>query len=270
MMHRLVERGIPVEETDEISKRVSLQTFKVSEKEIREGGFRSDFVTAFVFALLLYMTILLYGVSVQRSVLEDKSSRIVEVILSAARPFHLMLGKIIGVGGVGLTQYAIWTVVAVLGTVYFKGMSPDLANVSLAPLMLVFFVIYFVLGYLLFAAIYAAIGAMVNSEQEAQQAQWPVTSLLIIPIILMQLVVKESDSTASIVLSLIPFFTPILMLMRITLSPPPAWQLALSVILLIGSILVMAAVAARIFRVGILMYGKRPSLPEILRWVRQA
>jgi ABC-2 type transport system permease protein len=140
---------------------------------------------------------------------------------------------------------------------------------SLPSITLIFFVVYFVLGYLLFAAIYAAIGAMVNTDQEAQQMQWPVTSLLIVPIILMQMVLRDPDSSTSIVLSLVPFFTPILMMMRINLSTPPAWQLALSVIVMLGAILAMAAIAARIFRVGILMYGKRPTLPEILRWVRE-
>lgn len=269
MMHRLEERGIAPEETDEISRRVPMKTFKITEKGVREGGFEADFLTGFVFAMMLYMTILLYGISVQRSVLEDKNSRIVEILLSTVKPLQLMLGKIVGVGGVGLTQYAIWAIVAIAGMSYLKGTNPALANMTaLSPLTLTFFIVYFALGYLLFAAIYAAIGAMVNSDQEAQQMQWPVTSLLIIPIVLMTMILKDPDSTASVVLSLVPFFSPILMMLRINTATPPMWQLLLSVVLLLGAILAFAAIAARIFRIGILMYGKRPTLPEIVRWIK--
>ncbi len=271
MMHRLEVRGIPPEETDAISSRIPISTFKLSEKGVREGGFETDFITGFLFAMILYMTILLYGISVQRSVLEDKTSRIVEVLLSTVRPFHLMLGKIVGVGGVGITQYAIWSIVAVAGTAYFKGTNPALANMTMIPpSTLVFFVVYFVLGYFLFSAIYAAIGAMVNSDQEAQQTQMPITMLLVIPIILMQMLIRDPNSTTSVVLSLIPFFTPILMMLRIIVASPPTWQIALSILLMSVTVLACAAVAARIFRVGILMYGKRPTLPEIIRWVKQS
>jgi ABC-2 type transport system permease protein len=269
MMHRLEQRGIAAEETDEIAARVPMRTFKLSEKGAREGGLEADLLTGFVFALMLYMTILLYGISVQRSILEDKNSRIVEILLSTVRPLQLMLGKVIGVGGVGLTQYAIWAAVAVAGSAYVKASNPAFANMAtIAPLTLVFFVVYFVLGYLLYSAIYAAIGAMVNTDQEAQQMQMPVTMLLVIPMIFLQFILKDPDSTTSIVLSLVPFFTPILMMIRLTTATPPMWQLLLSVVIMLGSILACAAIAARIFRIGILMYGKRPTLPEIFRWIR--
>jgi ABC-2 type transport system permease protein len=271
MMQRLAQHGIPPEQTEGISRRVSLKTFKITKEGTKEGGLETDFIGGFVFAMILYMTILLYGVSVQRSVQEDKSSRIVEIILSSTRSLPLMLGKILGVGSVGLTQYAIWSLVAVAGTGYLRATNPALASVATLPTTtLLFVIVYFILGYFLYAAIYAGVGAMVTSEQEAQQLQWPVTSLLIIPIIMMSSVLRDPDGLGSVILSLVPFFSPILMLMRINIHTPPAWQIGLSIVLLLLTILGAAVVAARIFRVGILMYGKRPTLPELARWIRQS
>ena len=223
---RLEARGISNEETRAISRAVSFKLFKLTEEGAREGGIESDFATSYAFALIIYMTVLLYGMAVQRSVIEDKTSRIVEILLSSAKPFQLMLGKILGVGGVGLTQYALWAIVALGGAAYIRGTSPALAGVTaLAPLTLGFFVIYFVLGFLLYAAMYAAIGAIVTTDQEAQQMQWPVTMLIVIPIILMMQVLRDPDGTMSTVFSMIPFFSPIIMLVRINLHTPPAWQI---------------------------------------------
>ncbi|MBD3161280.1 MAG: hypothetical protein GF346_03695 [Candidatus Eisenbacteria bacterium] len=271
MVERLVARGIPAGETDEISRPIPISAFKLTEEGVREGGAEIDWLIGVLFGLILYMTILLYGVSVQRSVIEEKSSRIVEILLVTVRPFQLMLGKIIGVGAVGLTQYAIWFLVASAGSVYLRQTNPAIASATALPAeTLAYFVVYFILGYFLFAAIYAAVGAMVSSEQEAQQTQWPVTILLIIPMILMQLVLRSPSSTESVVLSLVPFFAPILMVIRINIVSPPLWQILASLGLLVLSILFFTAVAARIFRVGILMVGKRPTLPELLRWIRES
>jgi ABC-2 type transport system permease protein len=269
MLTRLEQRGISNDETKAISRAVPFKLFKLTEEGAREGGIESDFATSYAFALIIYMTVLLYGMAVQRSVLEDKTSRIVEILLSSAKPFQLMLGKILGVGGVGLTQYAVWAVVALGGAAYIRATTPSLAGATaLAPLTVGFFVLYFVLGFLLYAAMYAAIGAMVTSDQEAQQMQWPVTMLIVLPIILMMQVMRDPDGTMSTVFSMIPFFSPIIMLVRINLHTPPVWQILASVGILVLSILGLAALAARIFRVGILMYGKRATLPEIVRWVR--
>jgi ABC-2 type transport system permease protein len=271
MMSRLEQRGISIAETKAISRAVPFKLFKLTEEGVREGGIESDFITSYVFAMIIYMTVLLYGMAVQRSVLEDKTSRIVEILLSTTKPFQLMLGKILGVGGVGLTQYAVWAAVALGGAAYIRATTPALAGVTaLAPLTVGFFVVYFVLGFLLYAAIYAAVGAMVTTDQEAQQMQWPVTMLIVLPIILMMQVIRDPDGTMSTICSMIPFFSPIIMLVRINLHTPPMWQILLSVGILILSILALAALAGRIFRVGILMYGKRATLPEIIRWVRQS
>lgn len=271
MVTRLEGRGISADETKAISKAVPFKLYKLTDKGAREGGIESDFATSYGFALVIYMTVLLYGMAVQRSVLEDKTSRIVEILLSSAKPFQLMLGKVLGVGGVGLTQYAIWAVVVLGGAAYIRATNPALAqSTALAPLTVGFFVLYFVLGFLLYAAMYAAIGAMVTSDQEAQQMQWPVTMLIVIPIIMMMQVLRDPDGTTGVVMSMVPFFSPIIMLVRINLHTPPLWQIAASLAILVVSILGLAALAGRIFRVGILMYGKRATLPEIVRWVRES
>jgi len=271
MTTRLVQHGVPAAETEAISKNVPLKIFKLTKEGVREGGFESDFVGMLLFAMILYMTILLYGVQVSRSILEEKNSRIVEILLKSARPFQLMLGKIIGIGAVGVTQYAIWGLAATAGGAFIRGMSPAFAQAtSIPPSMFVFFVVYFLLGYFLYAAIFAAVGAMATSEQEAQQLQWPVTILIIIPIILLTMVMRNPDGPVVTVLSLIPFFSSVMMMMRINLHMPPAWQIGASMVILVASILGMAALSARIFRVGILMYGKRPTLPELMRWIREA
>lgn len=271
MVHRLAQRGVTIDDTEAISRDIRFRSFKVTKDGMREGGFATDIIAGFVLALILYMTLLIYGVSIQRSVLEDKNSRIVEILLTSVRPLPIMLGKILGVGSVGLTQYAIWSLVAIAGTAYIRATSPVLANMTaIPPLSLVFFVVYFLLGYFLYAGLFAAVGAMVTNDQEAQQLNWPVSLLLVVPMLLLQMILRDPDSTASVVLSLVPFFSPVLMLMRINLHTPPAWQLALSVGILLVSVLAVAAIAGRIFRIGILVYGKRPTLPEILRWVRES
>lgn len=269
MMARLERAGVAPGDTDRISRTVPLSIFKLSETGIREGGIEGDYLTSVLLAMILYMTVLLYGMSIQRSVLEDKTSRIVEVLLASVRPFHLMLGKIIGVGSVGITQYAIWALFAMAGATYIKASNPALAQAaSMSPLTLVFFVLYFILGYFLYAGVYAGIGAAVTTEQEGQQAQWPITMLLVLPMLFISQVIRDPDGTLTTVLSLVPFFSPIVMLVRINIHTPPFWQLALSIGLMVAGIVLAAAIAGRIFRVGILMYGKRATLPEIIRWIR--
>jgi ABC-2 type transport system permease protein len=210
-----------------------------------------------------------------RSVLEEKNSRVVEIVLSSMKPFQLMMGKILGIAAVGFTQYAIWAVFGLAATRYSRkivsGMVPADTGFKIPSVpgyIFIYFVVFFILGYFLYATFYAAIGAMVNSEKEAQQLLMPVSMFLIIPILLMTLVLKSPDSSISVVLSIIPFFAPILMLLRICLLLPSAVQIGGAVVLLILSTVVMIWVAAKIYRVGILMYGKRPNFKEIIKWMR--
>lgn len=221
--------------------------------------------------MFIYFALIFYGVYVLRGVLEEKSNRIVEVIVAAVRPFDLMMGKIVGIGAVGITQIAIWLGFALLFS------APQLAGVlmipadnrpSVSPLMLVCFPIYFVLGYFLYATIYAGIGSMFNSEEDAQQMVSTASMFLVIPMVLLGPIMKNPNGTLATVLSLVPFFSPILMYLRIAVQAPPLWQIGLSIVIMIVTIIAMIWLVAKIYRIGILMYGKKPTVPEVLRWLR--
>ena len=223
----------------------------------------------------LYIAILLYAVNVLRGVVQEKTSRVVEIIVSATPPRALMLGKILGVGAVGLIQLGIWAAVALLlfryrgellGMLGMEGGGLDVP--PLGALDVVVILAYFFLGYFFYASLYAAIGAMVSSDQEAQQAQMPVTFLIIIPVLCMQLVADDPRGQAAGILTQIPFSSPVLMPMRYLLGGASPGAVLLSLGILGAAIAVAVVLAARIYRVGILMYGKRPTLRELARWLR--
>ncbi|MBZ5553849.1 MAG: ABC transporter permease [Acidobacteriia bacterium] len=270
---RLRDQGVDPEKIESLTRRAKITLLKVSEAGDREDRGQSFMVT-YVLVMILYTTILVYGITVMRSVIEEKTSRVVEVMLSAVSPSELMAGKIIGVSLVAMTQYLIWAasaaLVSVYGLAFISTLAPNAVSyIPKIPLsVLAFFVMYFILGFVLFAALYAAIGAMVNNDQEAQQVQMPITVLVVIPILMMGLVMRSPDSSAAVSLSLVPFFTPILMFMRITVQMPPVLQILASIAIMLVSIVFFIWLSAKIYRVGILMYGKRPTLPELVRWLR--
>ena len=270
---RLNQEGLDPLQINRLIKRVELKTVKIVKGEEKAGGFVSEYIGTLIFVMILYMTILMYGQSIMRGVIEEKSSRVVEVLLSSVTPFQLMFGKIMGIGAVGLTQYFIWGAVILgiggYGQSFAAQMGSELGQIQLlSPATIFFFIIFFVLGWLLFATMYAAVGAICNTDQEAQQAQFPIIMFLLLPILLMMYIVGNPNSGMTTILSLIPFFTPMLMFMRINLVMPPAWQIILSILMLVVAILLMIKLAAKIFRIGILMYGKRPSLVEIVTWMK--
>ncbi len=271
VQQRLMSRGIAAGDVQELVKPTRLRTVRVSASGEREDRGVS-FITSFFFLMVLYTTLILYGVSVMRGVIEEKTSRIYEVLLSSVKPIELLAGKILGVAAVGLTQYTVWTLLSLLagGGIGLAALRTEIGEISVPGSILCFFALFFLLGFLLYSAMFAALGSMVNSEQEAQQLQILIVQFLIIPVLVAQLIVRNPNGTASTVLSLIPFFTPTLMFLRITVVAPPAWQVALSIVLLAATVLAMLWVAGRIYRVGILMYGKRPTLPELWRWMRAA
>ena len=252
---------------------IELESFQVTVSgESKKKGFSEAYVGTFAFVMILYFALLFYGVAVMRGILEEKSNRIIEVLLGSLSPDQLMTGKIIGIGLVGLTQMAIY--VASAAFLRLTAAASPMAGAwsgaldTISPAKMAYFFLFFVLGYFLYTSLFAAVGAVCNSEQEAQNLQSPLIMCLAIPMIATFFFVTNPDSTPAVIVSLIPLFTPMVMFMRITVVTPPFWQIALSIVLLMGTVYLFFRGVARIFRIGVLMYGKRPTLPEILRWAR--
>jgi ABC-2 type transport system permease protein len=266
--YRLNQRGLDHEEIKKLTKSINLKTIKIVKGQEKESGFVQDYMVTMVFVVILYMTILLYGITIARGVIEEKSNRVIEILISSLSPFQLMFGKILGIGAVGLTQYIIWGAFALsLSSIAASAVGTNVLTLF-APETIFFFIIFFILGFLLFGTMYAAIGALCNTEQEMQNFQPIVVIFLVVPMLMAVFIVQNPNSTVATVLSFIPFFTPILMFMRINLITPSALQIGTSIVLTIITILLMIKLSAKIFRVGILMYGKRPRLSEIIKWLR--
>ncbi|MEW6735227.1 MAG: ABC transporter permease [Acidobacteriota bacterium] len=266
---RLSQAGMDAAKVAQLSKRVDLKVNKlVGDGSQEEKG--QSFILSFTLMMILYMTLLFYGAAVLRGVIEEKQSRIVEVIISSISPSDLMIGKVVGIGLVGLTQFIIWGIsAAVLPTVLGAMAVSAGASIPDLPItVIIYFVAYFVLGYFLYSTLFAMAGSIVSNEQDAQQVQLPVTMLLVIPVIVSSMVIRDPNGTASVIFSLVPFFSPVLMFLRISMQTPPNWQVALSLALMILTTFGCSWLAGKIYRVGILMYGKRPTLPELVKWLR--
>jgi ABC-2 type transport system permease protein len=225
-------------------------------------------IATLVLVMVMYMTVLLYGINVMRSILEEKTSRIMEVMLSTASAKEMMAGKILGVGAVGLTQVGIWAAAA---TAYGgAAAAAGGIKISFTPVLLGYFVVFFLLGYVLYSTLCAAVGAMVNSEQEAQQMQFLVMMPMILSVIFIVNIFQHPSSPIAVFGSLFPFTAPLVMFSRIAMQQPPMWQIALSIAIMVATIYAMVWLCGRIYRVGILMYGKKPTLPEIMKWIKYA
>lgn len=269
---RLAREGLDYGRVASLTTRVTLDVNQItSTGEVKEKSMLTEWGLVFVFVMILYMALLTWGITISRSIIEEKGSRVIEVLLSSVEPRDLLLGKVVGIGLAGLTQMAIWALVGLAITVYGGAAAVEIfAKVKVPYSVFVYFVVYFVLGFLLYAAMFTVIGSICSTEQDAQQLQGLVTMPLIIPILVLMFIVQSPNSTLAVVMSLIPLFTPMVMLGRIIVLQPPAWQLGLSIVVMIASIYLSVAFSARVFRVGILMYGKRPSLPEVIKWYRSA
>jgi ABC-2 type transport system permease protein len=263
LSENLRRTGMPQSQTDAL-----LAPVKVSEGN--HGDTRTAFYAAYLLFFLMYMVIMLYGMNVARSIIEEKTSRVFEVLLATVKPDQVLAGKILGVGSVGITQILIWlTAGIVLGSsslvaAHAGGQSP----LSISAVQAIFFVLYFLFGFLMYSAIAAALGAMTNSEQELQQ----LNMLLVVPLafcmVMLPAIITNPNSLLSRVISLIPFCSPLLMNFRISLAMPHPAEIAASFVLMSATIIAIIWVSSRIYRVGILMYGKRPNLPEIRRWLK--
>jgi len=269
---RLAQKGLETEQVASLTTPVELQERYLSASgEVEDKSFLTDWALVFGFVMILYMALLTWGVTISRSILEEKSSRIIEVLLSSLEPRDLLLGKVVGIGLAGLTQLAIWSVMGLLVSAVGGAAAVSIfAKVHIPFSVFVYFIVYFLLGFLLYASLFTLIGSICSSEQDAQQLQGLVTLPMVVPILILMIIVQSPNSSVAVVMSLIPFFTPMVMLGRIVVLEPPAWQIALSMVLMVATIYVSVSFSARVFRVGILMYGKRPSLPEVIKWYRSA
>ncbi len=275
---RLERQGVNPSVVSRAQLRINLETKKISGSKTTGESAAQSFSLAYLMAILLFIVITVYGVNVMSSVLEEKTTRIVEVLVSSLRPFQLMLGKVLGVGAVSVFQFLLWALGGKLlltqrhALLSRFGTPEDAAQVFQAPHVSAatagIFLAYFLGGFFLYSAMYAAVGAMSGTEQEARQAQQPVMFLLMIAYISIFGLVNDPSSAYATTLSLVPFTAPIAMPVRWAASTVPATELVASLALMVVGIVGVTWIAARIYRVGILMTGKRPSLKELVRWVR--
>ena len=287
---------------DEVKTTVTLQTFRNDKSQEEDAQSQSSAVataTGYILGFVLYMFLLIYGSMVMQSVIEEKNNRVLEVIVSSVRPFELMMGKILGVAAVAVVQVLIWGVlIVVAGSVVMPqlmpadamasvqamqqgmpdaamgGMDSDMLQIVAALTDLGYIVKIFVClllfivgGYLLYSAMFAAVGSAVDNVQDASQLQMPVTLPIILALLMMIAVIKDPNSPLAFWFSIIPFTSPVVMMARIPYGIP-AWEVALSLVLLYASFVAMVWLAGKIYRVGIFMYGKKPTFRELLKWMK--
>jgi len=278
---RLAREGLDPERVRSLTRHVDLKTIRVTARGAREDR-GASFILSLVLMMLLYTTLAIWGTAMMNGVIEEKTNRVVEVVVSslpASRLFAadsssacnnsrrvLATGAVLGLPPLGYRSSSS-CLIAAISAAGAAGTGAAGALPELSPALLVAFVLFFLLGYFLYGAMYASIGAAVNTTQEAQSLVFPVMMPLILSVVFYPMVMAAPDSTLSVALSLVPFFAPLLMFLRMTAVSPPAWQVASSMLLMLATIAVITWAAARIYRVGILMYGKRPTFPEIIRWV---
>jgi ABC-2 type transport system permease protein len=287
---RLVEQGIDV------------AALKITDEGVREDSSMASAFVGYGAGFIIYILIFLYGSMVMRGVVEEKANRIIEVLASSARPFDIMMGKVLGIGMVGLTQVLAWivlgsVVLAALALAFAAGVDPSIASEAvkqaqeaqaqspMAPMgggmmkigtisiptisvpTLLLFVFYFLAGYFLYATLFAAVGSAVDQESDANQLTLPVTLPVILTMMFIGNVISAPSGMFATVTSLIPLFTPILMTVRVAATDVPAWQIALSIVLSVASFFGAVWMASRIYRIGMLSYGKKPSIAEVARWI---
>lgn len=271
-IHRALEAGGAA--ADAITATMAPVT--ISTRTLRNGVVEAEDTSkraagANIMAGLLYFVVVFYGMNAANSVAADKSSRIFEILLASVEPPVLMAGKLFGMAAAGLTQLAIWMAVGsyfALSPLAGFAIDGGLAAYGITPLMLIFAVIYFLTGFLFYSSVGLAVGAAVNDQSELQRFAMLIVMPQAIAMVLLVYVMRNPASRASTALSLFPPFTHVLMMLRLSTGTVPPWQLGLSIVLMVAAIWLLLRVAAKIYRVGILMYGKPPTFPELVRWMR--
>jgi ABC-2 type transport system permease protein len=270
---RLVGANISEAQLKDLSRNVDFDS-----KSLDEKGDEKDsdgvFVASFIIGLMIYITLAIYGQMILAAVVEEKETRIAEILFSSAKPFELMMGKLTGVGLAGLTQLGIWItsalVLAGFGLAQMSAAGMDISIPNISPLMVLLFFIYFLLGFFIYASIFALIGSMVTTMQEGGQFSFPPIMLLLVGFYFSFAVIRDPNSSLSFWVSIAPFFAPITMPVRILAETPPYWQIALSIFINAATIAGLVWLASRVYRIGMLMYGKRATIPEVWKWIRQS
>jgi len=266
--------------------RVDLVTQKVADGRLTGQSGEATFGLAYGMVFILYLTLMIYGSQVMTSVVEEKSSRIIEVLASSLKPFELMLGKVIGVGAVGLFQLTIWAASALylgsFGASFLGRISGEASDVgaaaasagapsilaAISPELMIIFLVLFILGFLFYAAMFAAVGSMCSTVQDTQQVMMPVTLPIILGIMTIFALVNDPNGTLGVVISFIPFWAPFAVPVRYSITPLPVWEVLASIAVMILSVIGVAWAAGRVYRVGILSYGRKASFRDVARWIR--
>lgn len=270
----LADTGVDVAQVRSL-QRADLATVTVSADGESEGGFRAALFSTLVLSMLLYMAVLINGQGMALAIVEEKASRLIEVILGAVTATEFMTGKIVGVLGSGLTQLAVWVAAALVGLLYalpMLSMSVDLAGIDLAAILnmrlIFYFSVFFTLGYCLYSIVFATIAATYTSTEEFGQSMFAAILPMVLAFMSTIYVIGNPSTTATRVLSLLPPFTPLVMLARVNVLPPPLWEVSLGIGLLVLGIAVSGWLSAKVFRYALLMHGKRPTLPDLLGVMR--
>jgi len=270
---RLADANISEDKLKELSVDVNLKVAKVD-----EAGEKSDddmgFLAGFAIAFMIYLNLAIYGQMIMSTVVEEKETRVAEILFSSAKPFELMMGKLVGVGLAGLTQFTIWITSAAVGAAfalpYLMAAYPDASIPAITVLDIVYFLIYFLIGFFLYASIFALIGSMVTTVQEGGQFAFLPVMLMLGGFYFSFAVIRDTNSSLAIWASIVPFIAPMTMPIRILAEMPPLWQIALSIAVNVATITGLIWLASRVYRVGMLMYGKRATIPEVWKWIRQS
>ena len=269
---RLAAANISEDRLEELGRPVNFDDKGIDEfGEERDSG--GTFIASFIIGLMIYITLAIYGQAIMGAVVEEKETRIAEILFSSASPFQLMMGKLVGVGLAGLTQLGIWVASAavIVSIIALQAEMGALIGTlpSISPLMVIYFLVFFLLGFFIYASIFALIGSMVTTVQEGGQFAFPPIMLMLIGFYFSFAVVRDPNSTLSFWVSIAPFFAPITMPVRILSETPPFWQIGLSFLVNAITIVGLIWLASRVYRIGMLMYGKRATIPEVWKWIRQ-
>jgi len=282
---RMQKAGISAETLDEILKPVKIETYQITEKGNVKAGAEILTILATVGAIIIYLFIMIYGGSAMSGVMEEKTNRVVEILVSSIRPFELMIGKLVAIAFVALTQFAVWLIGAFLlykygsqmmleqGTaskavLVFSQVMDTIGHINITQWVLVFF-FYFIFGYLLYASLFAAIGAAVDVQADAQQFTFPLTMPIIFTLVAMQPMIMQPDGQLAFWLSMIPFTAPIAMIIRVSFdNVVQTWELLLSMFLMLSFVLGTIWISAKVFRMGILFYGRKPTYRDLWKWIK--